>query len=974
MSVLNVNNPILQGKLSMPDAGSLVHRPQLLQILNEHLELSLSVITAPAGYGKTSLVCDWLAHNNFPYCWFSIDKNNNQPRSFWTYLCAALKRVDAGITGKAEGLLENSVITDYSLISDTLIEALEKITRKWDRPQKIIMVLDSFHHLDHPQILDPLQRFLDYLPNWVHVVITSRNLPKLNIPSRVSKVKAHVIYSRNLAFSHEQMADFLQSKLSLNLTPDELQHIFDKTQGWAAAIQLVGIAIKSGVNLVKVNEAPELALLSPRKNAVLEQDSLLADFLFEDVFLQLDEPLRQVLLGLSVVDSFNADSSDVINKIDNSEVQIKTLLDTGLFVVRLSHEHNRYRLHTLFRDWLFNYGQTINKDHMLKCQQRAIAWLNEHGCFDDALNVAFTIQDWPLVAGIMRKLYPSIIQMGRLDYASRILKNIPIHVMNAMPHLNMLQAVMCFNQYQYEEAQTFLEKVEVNIKHFYKNTEPLQQQKNLTDMGLENVQDITLLATGVKVLQSQMARFNGDSARAQALDSEVLSDSRLNDDHLLCWAHYGKLVDCFINDDIANSIQHGKKAIALAKQVNDGFCVTATLGWLLQALYHNGKIREAVALAEKYFFWLTKNALLDTPNISTLYGTMVTLYIELNQLTLAWKYYYLSVDAIQPFTEPREIIFSRYYCHLQLLTVSGLWNEARECLQALEEYELTTFNREQSLPTDTIFSVLLNTKTLSALVDMQSGNYLPLVLLSNTDPDLSVHQCNFRYQYECFIQVVGKMLMGCDEEEALNTIEQHSQQQGVLTRQVDCHLLPANILFSQGEEAQALVHFTKAIKLAATGDFVNLVLQKGPSMKPLIEQALAEGIETHYCQKLLQDITKNQNTDFKALSQPSGFVIDMAESIEYKAEHKADAGIHKPALGDASLNQYKQGLMAQLSPRELQVLHQLSLGGRNKDMALALNLSVSTVKRHLQNVYGKLQVGSRTEALILFNQHASTVL
>ncbi len=954
----------------MPDAGSLVHRPQLLQVLNEHVDLGLSVITAPAGYGKTSLVCDWLAHNHLPYCWFSIDQKNNQPSSFWTYVCAALKRVDAGITNKAELFLENSFIEDYSLISDALIEALEKITRKWDRPQKIIMVLDDFHHINHKQILEPLQRFLDYLPSWVHVLITSRNLPELNIPSRASKMKAHVIYSRNLAFSADQMADFLQSKLSLHLDSDELQSIYDKTEGWAAAIQLAGIAIKSGASLANFNERPDIALLNMRENSVLQQDSLLADFLFEEVFLQLDEPLRQVLLGLSVVDNFNAPLSDAINKVSNSETLIKTLLDAGLFVVRLNNEYNGYRLHALFRDWLFDYGQKTAKDHLLQCQQRAIGWLNAHECYDDALNLAFAIQGWPLVASIMRKLYPSVIQMGRLDYAASILKQIPIHVMNALPHLNMLRAVMCFNQYQYEETQLSLEKVEACLERFYKNTEPHQQQKQLTDMGLEGVQDITLLATGVKVLQSQMARFNGDSARAQALDSEVMVESRLNDDNLLCWAHYGTLVDCFINDEVASSIQHGKKALALAKQMDDGFCVTATLGWLLQGLYHSGKIQEAVALAEENLSWLTQNNLLNTPNISTFYGTMVVLYIELNQLELAWQYYYLSVDSIQPFTEPREIIFSRYHCHIQLLTVSRLWDEAKECLQQLKEYEHLTFNQGGQSLVDAHFSILLDTKTLSALVDMQSGNVLPLVQLSNTDPDLTFHNCNFRYQYECFIQVVGKMLMGCDEEEHLNQIEQHSQQHGVLTRQVDCHLLLANVLFGRGEEAQALVHFVKAIKLAAKGEFVNHILQKGPVMGLLLEQALTEGVETEYCQKLLQHSAKLKNTDFKTLSQPPS--ID--EGIEDNTEQSIEVTINKSASSETPLNQYKMSLLSQLSPRETQVLHQLSLGGRNKDIALNLHLSVSTVKRHLQNIYGKLQVGSRTEALILFNQHTSAAL
>jgi LuxR family maltose regulon positive regulatory protein len=842
MPVFNANTTVLQAKLSMPDAGRLVHRESLVHQLSEHV--SLSVITAPAGYGKTSLVCDWLAHNNLPYCWFSIDQKNNEPHSFWTYVCAALKRVDSAITNKAELLLESPGIKDYCLISDVLIEALEKISRKWDRPNKIIIVLDDFQHITHPEILESLQRFLDYLPNWLHVVVTSRNMPKLSIPSRSSQLKAHVIYSRNLAFLPEQMADFLQKKLALNLESDELHTIFEKTEGWAAAIQLVGIAIKSGVNLVNVD-----SLSNKYHNPVLLQDSLLADFIFEDVFLQLDESLRQTLLSLSTVDRFNAQLSDAINKVDNSEQVIKTLSDAGFFIVKLDLESNWYRLHGLFRDWLVNHAKKIHIDHVLTSRQRAITWLNAHEYYEDALSLSLVIQDWPLVASIMGKLYPSMIQMGKLDYASSIIEQIPVQVMNDLPHLNMLRAVMYFNQYQYEETHSSLGKVETCLQLFYKQNETNKQQR-LIDMGLASIQDVTLLATGVKVLKSQMARFNGDPDRAKALDNEVILDSRLNDNHLLCWTHYGTMVDCFIADEVENSIQHGYESLTLAKQVEDGFCVTATLGWLLQGMYHNGQVHEAVTLAENNLAWLTQKQLLESPNISTLYGTMVILYVELNRLDQAWHQYHTLVDCIQPFTEAREIIFSKYHCHAKLLEVSGLWDEAKACLVQLEEYERTTFN-QGAHQEDPHFSVLISTQTVSALLDMQKENFTPIIQLSNTTPDLSLHHCNFRYQYECFIQVVGKMLMGIDDEENLAKIEQHSRQQGVLSRQVDCHMLPANILFGQGEKSEAMVHFIRAIKLAVKGQFVNLIIEKGPAIKPMLQLAIMEGIEVEYCQMLL---------------------------------------------------------------------------------------------------------------------------
>jgi len=961
MSVFTANSTILQGKLCMPDAGSLLSRPALLKQLDDQVPVSLSVITAPAGYGKTSLVCDWLAHNNLPYCWFSIDQKDNQPSSFWTYLCACLKRVDSAITNKAELFLENTFIEDYCLISDALIESLEKIARKWDRPNKIIIVLDDFHHINHPQILEPFKRFLDYLPAWVKVVMTSRSLPPLNVPARTSKLQAHVMYSRELAFNLDQIAEFLATKLDLDVGEEQLKNLYDKTEGWAAAIQLAGIAIKSGVSLAHLGSDNKSTQVQGRDNPVLMQDSLLADFLFEEVFSQLSGDLQKSLLAISVVDSFNAALSDAINQQSNSEALIKALTESGLFIVKLANGHHWYRLHILFRDWLFDHGQKKSPQQVLDWQQRALTWLNKNAFHDEALNLAFALQDWYVVADIMRQLYPTMIQMGQLDHALTIINQMPVNVVSAMPHLNMLRAVMCFNQYQYDESHCYLDKIEFSIKHFYQNQSnqtDAQRLTTLADMGLANVEDLELLATGIKILQSQMARFNGDPQRAKSLDAEVINSSRLSDNHLLCWTHYGAMVDGFILDNINDCLLHGNKALTLAKQVEDGFCVIASLGWVLQGLYHNGQPHQAVALGEETLSWLEENSLLNLPNISTVHGAMVMLYTELNQLGLAWREYGLLINSIQTFTEPREVIFSKYHCHAQLLNMSGLLDEARNCLQDLAQYEHVTFDQNELLQ-DAQFSVLLDTPTMSALLELQSDNLFPLMQLAQEPPTLQSHNCNFRYQFERFIYVAGKMLMGSDEQELLTELEQHSKQQGVLTRQISCHLLPANILFNRGDQQVAMVHFKQAITLAAPCGYINLIINTGAQIRPMLEQALAEGIEAAYCQQLLEQLSLRKDWPYvyedTAASVPESLAPSIAQTYDV-----IDSTI--------AINSGDISLIESLSPREMEVLTHLSQGARNKDIAQQMHLSLSTVKRHLQNIYGKLQVGSRTEALMLFNQ------
>ncbi len=972
MPVFTANNTVLQSKLHMPDVGSLVSRPPLLKLLDEHLSQGLCVITAPAGFGKTSLVCDWLAHNTLPFCWFSIDSKNNQPASFWLYLCATLKRVDSAITSKAELFLENTFIEDYSLVSDALIESLEKISRKWDRPKKIIIVLDDFHHINHPQILEPLNRFIDYLPAWLQVVVTSRSLPLLDVASRCSKFKAHVIYSRDLAFNQDQISQFLQTKLALSVDDEQLKNLYEKTEGWAAAIQLAGIALKSGANLAKLNADSKSSPTPGRNNPVLMQDSLLADFLFEEVFLQLDETLQQSLLAISVVDSFNGALSNAITGQSNSEEFIKALTDSGLFIIKIEHDHHWYRLHILFRDWLFDHGQKINAGQIQQCQQRALSWLSQHQFHDEALSLAFSLQDWLGVANIMRQLYPSMIQLGQLDSALNIINQMPVNVVSNMPHLNMLRAVMCFNQYQYDETLCYLDKIEYSIKYFYQLEQGApQRQMALTEMGLMNIADLELLAIGIKVIKSQMARFNGDAQTAQQLDAEVINSRRLSDNHLLCWTHYGAMVDYFIADELAASLVHGNKALTLAKQVEDGICVISSLGWLLQAMYHNGQPKQAIALGEETLLWLKQKSLLNLPNISTAYAAMVTLYTELNQLDLAWQAHHLLINSIQVFTEPRELIFSKYHCHMNLLNMSGLLEEAKECLRDLAVYEQKTFEQDNPLQ-NSHFSVLLDTPTMSAILELQTDNFFPLVQLAQNPPSLQHHNCNFRFQFESFIYVAGRMLMGSDETELLTQLEQSSKQNGVLTRQISCHLLPAKILFKVGQHEEAMEYFKQAIKLAAPSGFVNLIIINGNEIKPMLQLAMADGLEVEYCQHLLQQLAQRDEWPYRYnASEPQpeqGEEQNKKLNVQSIASTPMLNELPKSQMTGSEDHLIKRQLIQSLSPREIEVLTHLCQGARNKDIALQMHLSVSTVKRHLQNIYGKLQVSSRTEAIILFNQ------
>jgi len=192
----------------------------------------------------------------------------------------------------------------------------------------------------------------------------------------------------------------------------------------------------------------------------------------------------------------------------------------------------------------------------------------------------------------------------------------------------------------------------------------------------------------------------------------------------------------------------------------------------------------------------------------------------------------------------------------------------------------------------------------------------------------------------------------------LAEIESLSQQRGVLARAIGCHLLAAKITMGFSDVEEALCHFEKALHLAAPCGYINLMIDGGDVIQPLLDLAISRAIEVEYCEMLLSQITICQARDFTQEPLPS-----------YESPvcvNEQDSPVLEEPKAKVEMDQ--SNLIEHLSDRELEVLGLLSNGYRNKEIAESLNLSVSTVKRHLQNIYGKLQVGSRTEALLQFNK------
>jgi len=923
---------VLQRKFSVPTDGELFHRPQLIQALNRYSLDPVTVIHAPAGYGKTSLVCDWIQYAQHPVYWLSLDKQDNLPSAFWIYLYSCLQKIDRDLDDQALQMLNNQFVEDYMVICDLLLSSLEKLSRKWNRPSRVVIVLDDFHFINHPQILQPLNRFIDYMPNWLQLVITSRELPKLMLPNRCSKAKAHIIDATELKFKAESIADFLATKLGLKLSQQELEIISEHTEGWAAAIQLTGLALRSGARL---------------EDCTRTRDSLLAEFLFDEIFSQLDNESQKLLNDISIVDYFTLDLCQRLDPERENETILQTLVQQGLFISKVDEQSPTFRLHSLFRQWLQDHVKE-NAKRLHHNQNTALAWLGDIRDYHQALELSITLKDWKCCSETMKLLYPSLVSIHHFDHVSSVLHRIPEDIIISLPHFCLIKGLLNFSLFNYDQV----EKYTGHIETYFEN--PL-------DNNSISVHEKTSLLMGSRILRAQMARFSGNAERANRLQADIESAFEDIEHELQCWLIFGKAVDLFLADKINRALPYFQSALALAQNSKDGLCVISTLGWLLHAFYHNGQIRQGIKLAEINIQWIHKHGLQRLPNVSSIYAALVTLYLEDNQLQKAWDNYSLILDNINDYTEPREVIYNKFYTHFHLLISTGRYKEAHSCLRQLESFE-NQFGRN----INSHFSVVLETHILDALLELRQGNSFQLLQLSLDDcnPPLSKgDHCQFRRLYESMIMATRSLIMTSEASEEFSQLALISIESGNISRAITCHLIPAKILKKQGYPDQALEHFKQALSINAKHEFINLFIDDETNTSPLIQLALAQDIETEFCQGLITAIQSREQQTIQNHIERKG--MD-------KKEDKAGLNQEKhSSTSSASFDQYNQGMIEGLSPRELEVLSFINQGLRNKQIADQLAISLSTVKRHLQNIYQKLQVSSRTEAIAILNRNHS---
>ncbi len=448
---------ILTTKLKRPLLRpNLVLRPRLAQLLEQAGERPLTLICAPAGYGKTTVTISWLtAQATGHVCWLSLDEGDNDPVRFWTYVMAALQTAVPGVGEQSLALLHSPQSPPFSLVLTFLINDLAAL------PAPLFLVLDDYHFMTNPSIHQSVTYLLDHLPAPVHLVITCRADPPLPLSRLRVRGQLAELREKDLRFTPEEIAQFMSHIFGLSLTAVQVEALAARTEGWIAGLQLAGLAVAG-----KVNVAAALQSFSGSHRH-------LVDYLTEEVLLRQPAAIQKFLQYTAVLDRFCAPLCEAILTGENWQpgpdeqlpiANLQSLLEylerTNLFLIPLDDERRWYRYHHLFADLLrFRAAQTAGQDTQRQIHQRAAAWFADRQLWHEAIHHALAAGEWQMAGQLIGQQANTAVAHGELASLQTWLSKLPPAQMKADSRLSLAQAWVDLFGGRLESADLWLRPV-----------------------------------------------------------------------------------------------------------------------------------------------------------------------------------------------------------------------------------------------------------------------------------------------------------------------------------------------------------------------------------------------------------------------------------------------------------------------------------------------------------------------------------
>lgn len=936
---------LLSTKLYVPRARQkMVLRPRLLERMNAGLRSAdggftrkLTLLSAPAGYGKTTLATGWLAELSAQepapqLAWLSLEENDNNVIRFLSYLVAALQQINPAIGAELQPLLQTESDVPVEPLLTALVNDIAECGANSVSGAGFFLVLDDYHFITDFRIHEALDFLIDHIPPCMHLVILSRIDPPIPLGRlRVLRAMAE-LRQADLQFNVEEATTFLNNLMRLDLSAEDVAALEAQTEGWIAGLQLAALTLQD-----RDDKHNQIALFSSSHRH-------LVDYLAQEVMSRQSKEVQSFLLQTSILERFNASLADAVRGVAPTAVgetlalqvsestghplQSRQILDqletANLFLIALDEERQWYRYHHLFAGFLTRRLRESQPELIPELFTRASQWYEAQGILDEAIEFAFDGGDEIRAARILDEHAESLIILSvDLDKVLRWAGRLPAHVRAQFPRLCIYHAWALQFEYHLEAVEPALALAEAYLAE---------------SAALPESFSAHLVRGHASAIRTYQAYGRGRPAQCIALSQRALNDLPDEDTRgvlLLRGVITLALAIAYLQTgDLERCNLAALSALPMNQEAGNRYAALSCLTTLIHADTKAGALNRVIANAEKGLFWIKNWSKEEGKRrrpgrmLAHLRRAVGEVQYERNELDeavgnlkKASDYYNLARSWSR---------FEAYATLIDLYQARGNVDKAMSYYRKLKRFSLQP---DVNLPTVPVHAVLAqrSLKLSSVRPDLAYllADAVSWAETSDLDPT-----GDFPYEREYEYRVLAHILIAQKRsEEAIPLLDRliTSADAGARNGELIIYLsLQALAHYHSGKRDRALTHISRALALAEPEGYIRTFVDLDPAMCELLQLAARKDINPIYITKLL--------AAFPSLPSP---------------EQPAPTSQSRPM---------PTSQMDPLNDREMQILRLVSARLSNREIAEELYLSVNTVKWYARSIYDKLGVAGRRQA------------
>ena len=900
--------PLLETKLHVPRwRRNLVARPRLSERLSRGAEAALTLVSAPAGFGKTTLLAEWLAvaaAGGRSVAWLSLDQRDNDPALFWTYVVAALNTGSpAGGAGAFSLLQPPQPPNEAGLVA--LLNDLDGISHD------VVLVLDDYHVIDARVVQDALAFLLEHLPPQIHLVIASRTDPPLPLARLRGRGELAEIRAADLRFTPSEAAAYLNEVMGLALTAADVAALEGRTEGWIAALQLAALSMQGREDTTAFIDG------------FAGDDRYIVDFLAEEVLQRQPAHVQHFLLQTSILDRLSGPLCDAVTGQDGGKAKLTALERGNLFLVPLDDRRRWYRYHQLFADVLHARLLDEQPDDVPDLHRRASAWYEQNDEPSEAIRHALAAQDFERAADLIELAIPAMRRSRQEAAVLGWLELLPDEVVRVRPVLSVGFAGALLAGGEYEGVEARLRDAEwwldaaTGIR--------LGSQAPAAEMVVVDDAEFRRLPPEIELYRAAQALVRGDGPGTVRHARRALELSPA-DEHLgrASAAALMGLASWASGDLEAGHSGYAECMAGLrrAGHIADTFGCAIALADIRRT---QGRLGEAMRTYEQALQSASEPGGPVLRGTADMYVGMSEVHRERDDVPAATRQLLRS----QELGEHTGLPQNRYRWRVAMARIREAEGDLGGALDLLNEAE--------RLYVGDFFPNVRPVPASRARVRVALGE-LGEALGWARERGLSVDD-DLSYLREFEHITLARVLLARHVAEraerpvhdATRLLERllRAAEEGQRTGSViEILVLQALARQARGDVPAALASLQRALTLAEPEGYVRIFVDEGPPMASLLSAlakqgaAAKQGIAPSYVRRLLAAVNKTED------STPAS-----------------------------------QGLIEPLSERELEVLRLLGTDLGGPEIARELVVSLNTVRTHTKNIYAKLGVNNRRAAV-----------